>query len=191
MIYDVPPSRGQDVSSMVIAAAAPDLETDSAARRLIAIARGRGFAIAFDLLADRGEAEDAVQDALVKAIAWESRLRNPGALEAWFLRTLANGCIRTLRRRRVMRAFARLVGSRGEPTAEPRTEPDRVRLLAELDRLPSMQKASIVLRYGHDLSLDEIAATLEVSSETVKTHLKRAHARLRLRLGVAMGGPDE
>jgi RNA polymerase sigma-70 factor (ECF subfamily) len=176
---------------MVVAATAPELVTDGAARRLIATAKGRGFAIAFDLLADRSEAEDAVQDALVKALAWASRLREPDALEAWFLRTLANGCIRTLRRRRVVRAFASLVVSRGEPTADPRVEPDRARLLAQLDQLPAMQKAAIVLRYGHDLSLDEIAATLGISSETVKTHLKRAYARLRVRLGVTEGGPDE
>jgi RNA polymerase sigma factor (sigma-70 family) len=91
----------------------------------------------------------------------------------------------------VVRAFALLVGSRGEPTAELRTVPDRARLLAELDQLPSMQKATVVLRYGHDMSLDEIAATLGVSGETVKTHLKRAFARLRLRLGVADGDANE
>jgi RNA polymerase sigma-70 factor (ECF subfamily) len=176
----------------VVAATAPaELVTDDAARRLIAIAKTRGFAIAFDLLADRSEAEDAVQDALVKALAWASRLRDPAALEGWFLRTLANGCIRTLRRRRVMRAFANLVWSRGEPAADPRVEPDRARLLAQLDQLPTMQKATIVLRYGHDLSLDEIAATLGISSETVKTHLKRAHARLRVQLGVSDGGIHE
>ena len=136
-------------------------------------------------------AADLVQDALVKALAWAPRLRDPDALEGWFLRTLANGCIRTLRRRRVIRAFARLVGSRGEPAADPSVEPDRARLLAQLDQLPAMQKAAIVLRYGHDLSLDEIAATLGISNETVKTHLKRAYARLRLRLGVTEGGNDE
>jgi RNA polymerase sigma-70 factor, ECF subfamily len=176
---------------VVVAATVPDLVTDTAAQRLIAVARARGFAIAFDLLADRSEAEDAVQDALVKALAWAPRLRDPQALEAWFLRALTNGCIRVLRRRRVVRAFALLVGSRGEPTAAPRTEPDRARLLAELDQLPSKQKAAVVLRYGHDLPLDEIAATLGVSSETVKTHLKRALARLRLRLGVAEGDAHE
>src|SRR5687767_11335177 len=108
-----PPDPGLRRHYMVVAATAPELVTDDAARRLIATAKGRGFALAFDLLADRSEAEDAVQDALVKALAWASRLRDPEALEAWFLRTLANGCIRTLRRRRVVRAFAAIIGRRG------------------------------------------------------------------------------
>ncbi len=49
----------------MVAATATELVTDDAAQRLIATAKRRGFAIAFDLLANRSEAEDAVQDALV------------------------------------------------------------------------------------------------------------------------------
>jgi RNA polymerase sigma-70 factor (ECF subfamily) len=168
----------------VVTATVTELTEDVAARRLVAQASRRGFAIAFDLLGSRAEAEDAVQDALVRAIAWLPRLREPGALEGWFFRTLANGCIRTLRRRRVASAFARLVGARGEPRVGPVEGGDHARLLEEIDALPAMQKTALVLRYGHELSLDEIATVLDVGSETVKTHLKRARTRLRDRLGV-------
>jgi RNA polymerase sigma-70 factor (ECF subfamily) len=167
---------------MVIVANALATSDEAIARRLIATASRRGFALAYDLLGDRSEAEDAVQDALVKTLGWHARLRDPEAIESWFLRTLANGCIRALRRRRVVRAFASLVGVAGEPTTSARCEPDHARLLSELDRLAAMQKACLVLRYGHDLSLEEIADTLGISSETVKTHLKRGRARLKSRL---------
>jgi RNA polymerase sigma factor (sigma-70 family) len=88
-----------------------------------------------------------------------------------------------LRRRRVASAFARLLGARDEPSASPVAEPDRVRLLGALDVLPAMQKAAVVLRYGHGLAVDEIARLMEIGSETVKTHLKRALVRLRAEMG--------
>ena len=165
--------------------AASELDRDQAVTALVAHATGRGFAIAFDLLGDRAEAEDAVQEALVRALAGLHRVREPAALEGWHYRVLSNLCIRWLRRRRVVDAFARLVVARGEPAAAARDlGPDQARALAALDALPAMQKAAMVLRYGHDLGVDEIAAVLDVGVETVKTHLKRARARIRAQLGV-------
>ncbi|MBX3161505.1 MAG: sigma-70 family RNA polymerase sigma factor [Deltaproteobacteria bacterium] len=156
---------------------------DAAVRYLVDHASRRGFAIAVDLLGDRGEAEDAVQEALLRTLAGVHRLRDPGALEGWFFRVLANTCVGVLRRRRVASAFARLLG-RTEPAQPPVEGGDHARMLRELDHLPAMQKAALVLRYGHDLPLEEIAAILDVGTETVKTHLKRGRARLRDRLGV-------
>ena len=152
-------------------------------RRLVDEASRGGFAIAFDLLGDRAQAEDAVQDALERTLAGFHRLRDPQALPAWFYRVLTNRCITMLRRRRVAAAFARLLGTRGEPLAPPAADPDRARLFGALDALPAMQKAAVVLRYGHELSIEEIARLLEVGGETVKTHLKRALARLRAQMG--------
>ena len=160
-----------------------DADRDTAVRRLVDEASRGGFAIAFDLLGDRAQAEDAVQDALEKTLSGYHRLRDPQALHAWFYRVLTNACIGMLRRRRVATAFARLLGARGEPAAPPAADPDHVRLLGALDALPAMQKAAVVLRYGHDLAVEEIAHLLEVGSETVKTHLKRALARLRAQMG--------
>jgi len=165
------------------------VDRDAAVRRLVELAAGRGYAIAADLLGGRAEAEDAVQDALVRAIAGLGRLRDPDALDGWFYRVLTNGCLRVLRRRRIVTAFARLVGARGDVGYLPaHLSPDHAKLLALIDRLPAMQKAALVLRQGHDLSLEEIARLLDVGVETVKTHLKRARTRLRLELGVGDDG---
>jgi RNA polymerase sigma-70 factor (ECF subfamily) len=170
---------------VVTTAVAAELTPEAAARRLVAQASRRAFAIAADLLGNRAEAEDAVQDALVRAIAWLPKLRDPAALEGWFYRTLTNGCIRVLRRRRVAQAFAKLVGARGEPRVDPADGGDHARMLRAIDALPAMQKAAIVLRHGHDLGVDDIARLLDVGGETVKTHLKRARVRLRAELGVS------
>jgi len=170
---------------VVTSIAIGDADRDAAVRRLVDEASRGGFAIAFDLLGDRAQAEDAVQDALEKTLAGYHRLRDPEALHGWFYRVLTNGCIGVLRRRRVVAAFARLVGARGEPVAPSAADPDHARLMAALEGLPAMQKAAVVLRYGHDLGVDEVAGLLDVGSETVKTHLKRALVRLREQMGVA------
>lgn len=160
-------------------------DRDRAVDHLIARAGRRGFAIAVDLLGDRAEAEDVVQDSLIKAMTSLDQLRDPAALEAWFLRIVATTCIRTLRRRRVRRAFARIVGLGGEPVAPPAAvDADHVKLLRAIDQLPAKQKSALVLQHGHDLGLDEIARVLGISVETVKTHLKRARETLRAQLGV-------
>jgi RNA polymerase sigma-70 factor (ECF subfamily) len=124
--------------------------------------------------------------ALARALAGMHRVREPAALAGWYVRVLTNLCIGVLRRRRVAAGFARLVAARGEPAvAAIDLGPDHRRVLAALDALPARQKAAMVLRYGHELPLDEIADVLDLGVESVKTHLKRARARLRARLGVS------
>jgi RNA polymerase sigma-70 factor (ECF subfamily) len=170
---------------VITSVAISELDRDAAVRRLVEQASRSGFAIAFDLLGDRAEAEDVIQDALVRTLAGLHRLRDPRALDAWFFRVVTNACIGILRRRRVANAFVRLLGARGEPAHTPSTHGrDHARLLAEIDELPAMQKAALVLRYGQDLGIDEVARILDIGAETAKTHLKRARERLRIRLGV-------
>lgn len=168
---------------------------DQREQALEAVARRcarRGYSIAYRLLRDRAEAEDAVQEALARACESWSRMRDPDALDAWFHRVLTNLCLRTLRRRRLIGWWRRRDGGSEEVdgaaeltagAAMPSlAELDAARLLAAVDRLPPMQKSVVVLRYGEEMSVGDIAAALGVGSETVKTHLARALDRLRERL---------
>ena len=78
--------------------------TEDARGRLLAeLAAGparKGYAIAYDLLRNRAEAEEAVQEALARACENLEDLREPGAAAGWFLRIVTTTCLRTLRRRR-------------------------------------------------------------------------------------------
>src|SRR6187455_1448161 len=67
----------------------------------------KGYSIAYDLLRNRAEAEEAVQDALARACESIGDLRDPAAAPAWFLRIVTTQCLRNLRRRRLKR---RLLG---------------------------------------------------------------------------------
>ena len=154
--------------------------------RLAATSARRGHRIALALLRDRAEAEDAVQEALARACRDWERLREPEALAGWFFRVLTNGCLRALRRRRLGRVLAELWPSTQKPS-EINVVDDSAKLLAAVERLPARQRAALVLRYGQDLAVEEIAAMLGVGAGTVKTHLVRGLARLRVHFGVEGG----
>ena len=189
--------------------AAPGL-TETRARLLSELAGAparKGYAIAYDLLGNRTEAEEAVQDALARACENLADLRDPVAAPAWFLRIVTSVCLRVLRRRRLRRAVfgrwleradaedAQPVLGDGLPTAElgarlhaaaPRRADDALAserevasLLTHLDALPAKQRAALVLRYGHELPVPDIAQLLGVEQATAKTHLVRGLARLR------------
>ena len=166
------------------AASAVSMATrDDALATLAERVAGRGFAIAYDLLGNRAEAEDAVQEALARACAGYARMREPAALEGWFYRVLTNHCLRLLRRRRLRRALATVLPERVAPDLRRGRLEDAPALLVAIEALPPKQRAAVVLRYGHELPLDEIAAMLDVGRGTVKTHLTRALRALRAELG--------
>lgn len=140
----------------------------------------RGHAVAFDLLRDPGDAEDAVQEALARAFAAYDELREPAALDTWFFRILVRHCLRLLKRRRRAAHIAALIPGR-QP---PRSRPSEHRLIDALARLSPNQQLAVVLHHGHDWTAPEIAERLGVKPSTVKTHLSRGLARLRALLGV-------
>jgi RNA polymerase sigma-70 factor (ECF subfamily) len=173
---------------------------DEALARLARSCARKGHAIARDLLGDSAEAEDVVQESLARACQSFGALRDPAALEGWFFRVLTNLCMRTLRRRRVYASVKRLWSGDAVVAQEPDDDGvvgldladqqpraddalgragDVRQTLHAVGRLPVMQRTAVVLRYGHDLSVGEIAAVLDVGEGTVKTHLVRALSRLR------------
>ncbi|HET9993011.1 MAG TPA: sigma-70 family RNA polymerase sigma factor [Kofleriaceae bacterium] len=185
--------------------------TDARARLLSELATGparKGYGVAYDLLGNRAEAEEAVQEALARACESIDDLRDPEAAPAWFLRIVTTMCLRTLRRRKLRRALLGwLPGQKGapEPTAAPAEVAAPREDIAErmhgipqdgpvlqlasheqlgalfdgLDHLSAQQRTALVLRYGHDLAVGDIATMLGVEPATAKTHLVRGLARLR------------
>ena len=185
--------------------------TDARARLLSELATGparKGYGVAYDLLGNRAEAEEAVQEALARACESIDDLRDPDAAPAWFLRIVTTMCLRTLRRRKLRRALLGwLPGQKGapEPTAAPAElaaprediaermhgipqEGPAIQLASHeqlgalfdrLDQLSAQQRTALVLRYGHDLAVGDIATMLGVEPATAKTHLVRGLARLR------------
>lgn len=147
--------------------------------RLVAIARS--------ILRDEGEAQDAVQETLVKAWrSWDSLSRSDHT-SRWLTRVCVNHCIT---RRRYLRSrgwppldlFESAAPAAGDGSAAPITDIDLDRAYR---RLSLKQRAAITLTYGHGYSVDEIAVLMGCRPGTVRTHVARGLATLRKELSDA------
>jgi RNA polymerase sigma-70 factor (ECF subfamily) len=137
------------------------------------------FRLAMTMLKDRGAAEDAVQEAALKAWRKLSGFRVDAELRPWFLAIVANEC-RTARRRRwwgVMRLgdVARL----GAGVASDRGWADRVDLDAALDRLARHHLLALTLYYHLDLPIEEVGRVLGCSVGGARQRVHRALVALR------------
>ena len=135
----------------------------------------RLFGLAFSILGDAAEAEDAVQESLV--LAWRSwdRLRDEAARGAWLTRICVNHC---LRRRGLLQRLR--LGAVPPSHAAPPAAGDAPTLIgAAFDRLSARQRAVLTLHYHHGYSLDESAALMGCRPGTARSHLARGLATLR------------
>jgi len=142
--------------------------------------------VAYLILRDRAEAEDVVIETLLTAFEKGGTIRDERALRAWLLRVATNRAIGVKRRTgRVVRLEVvpdqPMTGDLGADSS------DRIALLDGIADLPLQMRAAVVLRYYADLSVDEVAATLGKSPNTIKAQLQSALDRLRVHLADPVG----
>ena len=143
------------------------------------------FRVAYVIARNTADAEDATQDALVKAWRALGRFRVDEPLRPWLLRIVANEA-RNRRRsagRRERLALRAAQASSGEAAPSPEEvvldDDRRAHLLAALEQLPEPAREVLAYRYLLDLSEDETAAALDVPAGTVKSRSARALEKLR------------
>ncbi len=134
----------------------------------------RALAVARRIVADSTTAEDIAAEAFARAYAHWRRVRKHPAPDAWVLRVTTNLAIDHVRRRPVS----------VEPVDVDPSDAAATRLaLAEaLRQLPARQRDVTVLRYLADWPEAKVASALGISAGSVKTHLHRALARLRIEM---------
>jgi RNA polymerase sigma-70 factor, ECF subfamily len=167
---------------------------------------------AYRMLGSLEDAQDAVQDALLRA--WRSRETYDGrsTFRAWLYRITTNACLRMLERqpRRVVpyeTGPAAELGARPQPPADlpwlqpypdslldQSAEPDdavvaretiELAFLAAIQHLPPRQRAVLILRDALDWSADDTAAVLDMSLAAANSALQRARATMKERLPAA------
>jgi RNA polymerase sigma-70 factor (ECF subfamily) len=158
----------------------------------------RASRIAFHYLREVADADDAVQDAFIKAYVNIATYRDELPFEVWFTRILVNGCLDRIkardRRRRWMIASespAEEIGA-AQPAVQT-TSPEALVLAAErrrqldeaLARLPRRQRMVFVLSQEQGYSSREVSAMTGMNESTVRVHLFRAVRRLRTLLRTA------
>jgi RNA polymerase sigma-70 factor (ECF subfamily) len=148
--------------------------------------QGIAFRTAYVVAGDAADAEDAAQDAFVKAWRALGRFRRGAPFRPWLLQIVANEA-RNRRRSAGRRAHLALRVAGGASSGDAAPSPEatllaaeqRDELLAAVNALPEEQRAVISLRYFVGLSEDEVAQALGVAHGTVKSRTARALERLR------------
>lgn len=136
---------------------------------------GLAYRVAFRLLGDRADAEDAAQDALARAYnAWRRISERP---EPWVARVVTNLALDELRRRK--RRARHSVMDRPVAPSSTAASDVRLQLQVALTSLPRRQRDAVALRYLGDLSEADTAAALKCSVGAVKQHAHRGLVTLR------------
>lgn len=162
----------------------PAADADAAFADALAVDNAALSALARRLLGD-AEAEDALQEAWLRAWLHRDALRVGAARRGWLRRIVVHECLRQLRWRAVRRwlPFGDAVPDvPADPTAD--TTVDLARARVAVAALPARQRVVWGLRFDEGWTLPEIADALGVSPETVKTQLGRALLTVRARLEV-------
>ena len=146
--------------------------------------RDRYSRFAARMLGSVDEAEDAVQDAFIRAFEQLRQCRDPDNFAGWFFLILRNRCL--AERRRVARAGPgpeAVVVPAAEQADGPLVQEERRRALQQaLLELTPEQREVFVLKHVEDLSYEEIAGRLGASIPSLKMRMHRAYDRLRERL---------
>ncbi|HEV7772875.1 MAG TPA: RNA polymerase sigma factor [Conexibacter sp.] len=143
--------------------------------------RARLFAYARQMLrGSRQDAEEALQDAFVRAHAALRTDARDISLRAWLYRIVHNRCIDELRRPQPPspESLALLRPPPEDPIAATLRRESLRRLVTDIGRLPEQQRAALLMRELGGMSYDEVAAALTITVASVKSTLMRARMSL-------------
>jgi len=132
---------------------------------------------------DRNAAEDLVQEAFIRLARSAHRIQD-GTRAAPYLRSIVLNLARDHNRRGLVSLRHRLplAPERAEEEDQLVLRDDQREVIDALRGLPHRQRDCLVLRYYQELGIDDIAETLGISRNSVKTHLQRGLAAMESRL---------
>jgi RNA polymerase sigma-70 factor (ECF subfamily) len=156
---------------------------EEAFRVLVDLHRDRALGLALRITRSRPDAEDVAQEAFARAWSALPRFRGESAFGTWLHRIVARRALdraETLRVRRGRETVLDDADRAGAPGPAVARDPLlAMRLERLMAGLTPQQRAVVTLFYGHDHAVEDIAVSLAMPENTVKTHLARARAALR------------
>ena len=171
---------------------------ESAASELAAMYGSKVYQLAFRYVKNREDAEEVVQDVLMKVFRKIDAFRGDSALSSWIYRITFNTAMSRLRTTKAARSFeAEEAALQTDGGSVSRMEPPdwsnmadeqilrrqmRSRLAAAVVRLPPIYRAPVILRDFRGLSTEEASVALRVKDQTLKSRLHRGRSILRRQL---------
>ena len=154
------------------------------------------YNLAYRMLGERGEAEDAAQETFLRAYSHLDRYDAERPFRTWLLSIASNHCIDRLRKRRLVWLSIEEPLPPHPALSSDEIEPEDAvisnergaaiqRMLAELS---PEYRAAVVLRYWYDLSYTEIAEMLSTTESAVKSRLFRARQALAEKMSATQEG---
>ncbi|TAK65409.1 MAG: sigma-70 family RNA polymerase sigma factor [Bacteroidetes bacterium] len=153
--------------------------------------KNRSMTLAMRILKNREEAEEAVQDAFVRAYNALSKFERRSKFSTWLYRIIYNVCLSKLNKRQGEQLFVREqeyddafdeLSLSSVPSLDYETKELITIIQSSIDELPPKYGTILSLFYFQELSYEEISEVTRLPLGTVKTHLFRARARLIQRL---------
>jgi RNA polymerase sigma-70 factor (ECF subfamily) len=146
------------------------------------------YNLAYRMLSNRGEAEEAAQETFLRAYSRLQRYDPAYKFSTWMLSIASNHCIDILRKRRLvwLSLDEQLPAEFAPQLASNRPDPERAMEHAEiedqvralLDELQPDYRAAVILRYWYELSYEEIAEAMDTTVSAIKSRLFRARKML-------------
>jgi RNA polymerase sigma-70 factor, ECF subfamily len=146
------------------------------------------FAIAYGILQNREEAEDVVQDSLVKAWKMRWRVRAPEKFPAWLCMIARHRAHDVFRKRRPIPISHEIIEAKESDTSDTAAM-DR-QLHSALATLPELHRAALTLRYFERMDYRTIENTLGLTNGALRGVLGRALASMRKQLRPALASMD-
>jgi RNA polymerase sigma factor (sigma-70 family) len=164
---------------LVIAARAGD---GDAFMDLVQLETPDAFRLSLAIMRHYFDAEDALQEAFVRAWRELPRLHDPERWQAWFRRIVVSSAIDTGRRKNARRIVP--LGYHEPPPAADGSIglAARDEVTRAMGHLDANDRALLALRFGHDLELPDVAVALGIPLGTAKSRLHRALGRMRKEL---------
>jgi RNA polymerase sigma-70 factor (ECF subfamily) len=143
------------------------------------------YNLAYRMLGDAREAEDAAQETFLRAYTRLTTYQTDKKFSSWLLAIASHHCIDRLRRRRFtwlsldeLPFLNQAAGTRNQPEEAAIRQEEREEVRRMLDQLPPQYRAAVILRYWYELSYREIAEVMGITESAVKSRLYRARERL-------------
>jgi RNA polymerase sigma-70 factor (ECF subfamily) len=155
---------------------------EAAFRALVERHIDRAYAIALRIVGNAADAEDVVQDTMLKIWSHRGRWQHGRAkFSTWLYRVISNRCIDLRRKPRTENVEAVPEVADGQPDAASVIERNELNSMLEvaMQRLPEQQRIAVILSYHENMSNGEIAQVMDTTVAAVESLLKRGRQQLR------------